>query len=370
MSRDATERQAAFTGLLGAPVIARATHPELWPVVRRHRPVLTEWFADRLGYRLIVADDTARLYRLPMAGQPIAPARPAAPSRRILTLALLAAAAAEDADDLTTVQELSDRVRALAARDDVAVSAYDPDRFAERRLFIKAVELLAELGALRATGRAGDDQLTGWAHRTDAIGGAYQVERELLLRLIDPGSLAAAVGGHEPDPGEHARRHVIMRRLVELPVCLLADLTEPERAYLTSQRHRLLAWCREMTGWAVEQRAEGIALIPPGEDGTDRPFPRITAEHFGALLILERISGDVRIEDLVAAATDVAVRHPRAMTAAFREDPAQLAEAAATILGELDLLRRDGDGWRVMPAAARFRNPKIVSTQARIEDDG
>jgi hypothetical protein len=64
-------------------------------------------------------------------------------------LALLAAAAAEDAEDLTTTQELSDRVRALVDRDEVQVGPYDPDRFAERLLFVRAVELLVSSGALR-----------------------------------------------------------------------------------------------------------------------------------------------------------------------------------------------------------------------------
>ncbi len=371
VTRDATERQAAFTGLLATPVIARPTHPALWPLVRRHRPVLAEWFGERLGYRLVVADDTARLYRLPMHGAVTAPPRPKAPSRRILVLALLAGAAAEDADDLTNVQELSDRVRALAARDDVPVSAYDPDRFSERQLFVKAIDLLAGLGALRPAGQAGEEMLSGWAHRTDAIGGAYQVERELLLRLIDPASLAVAVGRRDAEPGEHARRHAVMRRLIELPVCLMSDLTDGERAYLTAQRQRLLAWCREMTGWAVEQRAEGLALIPPDESGTDRPFPRMRADHFGALLVLDRLLGRATVDahDLLAAATDVAGRHPKAMTAAFRDDPAQLADATAVILAELDLLRADGEAWRVMPAAARFRNPKVVLTQQRIEGE-
>ena len=114
-----------------------------------------------------------------------------------------------------------------------------------------------------------------------------------------------------------------------------------------------------------------MALIPPDESGTDRPFPRMRADHFGALLVLDRLLGRATVDahDLLAAATDVAGRHPKAMTAAFRDDPAQLADATAVILAELDLLRADGEAWRVMPAAARFRNPKVVLTQQRIEGE-
>lgn len=372
MSADQQERQEAFTGLLAHPVISRSSHPRLWQLVRRHRPVLTEWFADRLGYRLTVTEDTVRLYRLPLDGQVIAPSRPQAQPRRILVLALLAAASAEDADDLTTVQELSDRVRTLAARDDVAVSPYDPDRFSERQLFIRAVDLLTGLGVLRPTGRAGEDLLAGWVHRRDTIGGAYQVQRELLLRVADPENLAAAVGRRPVESGpDDRRRFAIMRRLIELPVCLVEDLTEPERAYLTSQRGRMLGWCREMTGWQPEQRREGIALIALGEEGTDRPFPRLKAEHFGALMMLDLllgldVAGPAAIRD---AAADVVARFPKAMTAAFREDPGRLAEVAVVILAELDLLRRAESGWRVMPVAARFRDPAVMAIQQRIEDE-
>lgn len=203
---DTAERQAAVTGLLAHPVVERHHRPDLWRLIRRHRPVLTDWFADRLGYRLVIAESAARLYRPPIDGTVVAPVRHAPPSRRVLVLALLAAACAEDAEDLTSVQELSDRVRTLAARDDVAVSRYEPDRFAERRLFVQAIGVLAELGALRPAARSTDDVLTGWAHGRDRIGGAYHVERDLLLRMVDPGSLYAALGyDQRPGDGDHRR---------------------------------------------------------------------------------------------------------------------------------------------------------------------
>ncbi len=375
MSGHAEERRRAFTGLLAAQVVTRAAHPELWALVRRHQPVLRDWFADRLGYRLAVGDDNARLYRLPLDGAIVAPARPRPESRRVLVLALLAAVCAEDADDLTTVQDLSDRVRTLAARDDAPVSGYDPDRFNERRLFAKAVELLARLGALHPTGQSGEEMLTGWAHRKDAIGGAYRVQREPLLRLADPESLAAAVGRPTtaPEPLD-GRRFSIMRRLLELPVCLIEDLAEDERAYLTSQRGRLLDWCREMTGWTVEQRREGIALIP-AEGGTDRPFPELKAEHFGALMVLDGLlresSGGTAVTRAVVGdvAGDVAERYPKAMTKAFRADPGLLADASIVLLTELDLLRPSAHGWRLTPPAARFRGPTVVATQPRMEGE-
>jgi uncharacterized protein (TIGR02678 family) len=381
VSRDTVERQRAFTGLLARPVLDRWRQPELFALIRnpRHRPVLTDWFASRLGYRLVVTESAARLFRLPLGAAVVAPRRHAAPSRRVLVLAILAAACAEDAEDVTTTQDLSDRVRVLAMREDVGLARYDPDRFTERQLFVKAVGLLAEAGALRPIAGHAQEQREGWAHRRDAVGGAYQVERELLLRMVDPVALTAALAepGQRLDLGarpEPVARFSLMRRLVELPVCLLADLTEAERAYLASQRHRVLAWCAEMTGWVVEQRAEGLALIAADENDTDLPFPRLRAVDFATLMVLDELRaaqddrGWLDDEQLDRAVTVVRSRHRKAMTKELGTDLG-VRERVGELLQALDLLRPAvPGGWWLSPAAARFRNPRVVSVMSTLDE--
>jgi uncharacterized protein (TIGR02678 family) len=379
---EALDRQRAFTGLLANPVVDRRRHPELFALVRhpRHRSTLIQWFASRLGYRLVVTESAARLFRLPLDGSVAAPHRIGAPPRRALVLAILAAAAAEDADDITTTQDLSDRVRALTAHEEVQLAPYDPDRFAERQLFVRAVDILVSTGALRPlAAREAEERREGWAHRRDSVGGAYEVERELLLRLVDPSALAAALGeggssGTGPDR-ELAVRFAVLRRLVELPICLLSDLTEQERAYAIGQRRRIVDWCAEMTGWVVEQRAEGLALIADHEDATDLPFPRLRAVDFISLLMIDELlavadtSGRLTEVDLDRAAADVRARHPRAMTKELNTDEA-VRERAVELLRALDVIRPLGpDGWWLSPAAARFRSPSVVSVTARIEED-
>lgn len=390
MSRDTVERQRAFTGLLAHPVLDRWRHPELFALVRkpRHRPVLTEWFAARLGYRLVVTDSAARLFRLPLGNAVLAPSRFLAPSRRVLVLAILAAASAEDTEDVTTTQDLSDRVRALTRHEDVDLAPYDPDRFAERQLFVSAVGLLADAGVLRPIARGADEQREGWAHRRDAVGGAYEVERELLLRMVDPAALAAALDerGDRGERGdrraapESAARFGLMRRLLELPVCLLDDLSQAERGYLASQRHRVLAWCAEMTGWVVEQRAEGLALIAADETDTDLPFPRLRAVDFVTLMVLDELlarqghrgslSGMVDDDQLDRAVAEVRARYPRAMTKELSTDIA-VRDRAVELLRALDLMRPvHSGGWWLSPAAARFRNPRVVAVTGRLDEDG
>jgi uncharacterized protein (TIGR02678 family) len=375
MSRDAAERQRAFTALLNSPVLDRHSHPAVWPLVRVHRAILGEWFASRLGYRLVVTDSSARLFRLPVDGVVLAPRRFHAPARRVLVLAVLAAAAAEDAEDVTTTQDLSDRVRALSGHDDVELVPYDPDRFVERTLFVKAVNLLVSVGALRPTGGNDEEQREGWAHRRDAIGGAYEVRRELLLRMVDPVSLRAALteGPLDGPPQESAARFGLMRRLLELPVLLYDDLTDTEQMYLVSQRHRVLAWAAEMTGWPVEQRAEGMALIAADELDTDLPFPRLRAADFAALMVLDELvrrhgaGAVITADDLGSAAGEVRLRHARAMTNELRADGA-VESIARDLLSALDLLRPTTDhaGWRLTAVAARYRDPQVVAMNAQM----
>jgi uncharacterized protein (TIGR02678 family) len=375
MNHDGTARQAAFTSLLRSPVLDRRSHPEIWPLVRANRNTLTEWFAHRLGYRLVVTDSAARLFRLPLDGAVLSPTRFRPPPRRVLVLAILAAAAAEDAEDITTTQDLSDRVRALAAHEEVALAPYDPDRFAERMLFIKAMRILVLAGALRPTNRDDEEQREGWAHHKNAVGGAYEVRRELLLRMVDPESLRAALGDQIGPPNESAARFGLMRRLIELPVLLYDDLTDAERIYLNSQRHRVLAWCTEMTGWIAEQRAEGIALVAAEEIDTDLPFPGLRAPDFFALMVLDELVRRHNIgtvfaaEDLTTAAEDVRTRYPKAMIKDL-EPPNAIESTTLEILLALDLVRSDElpGTWTLTPPAARFRDPAVVAVTARLDE--
>ena len=377
MNRDQVERQRAFTGLLSRPVLHRDRDPELFALVRhpQHRPVLIDWFDTRLGYRLVVTETAARLFRLPLDGVVVAPRRIASGSRRAIVLAVLAAAAAEDTEELTTTQELSDRVRVLSRHDDVDLAPYDPDRFLDRSTFVAALRLLVEVGPLRPVSTDAEGRREGWAHRRDELGGAYRVDRELLLRMVDPASLAAALGArYEDDPApDPATRWSVMRRLIELPVCLLDDLTPAEAAYVAGQRHRLVAWCAEMTGWVVEQRREGMALVVDEDAGTDVPFPRLRAIDFATLMVLDelrsRLGAERRVShgDVLAAAAEVRARYPRAMTKDLDSDEA-VRDRAVELLSALDLVRPAGTGsWWVSPAVERYRNPRVVSMAARID---
>jgi hypothetical protein len=158
-----------------------------------------------------------------------------------------------------------------------------------------------------------------------------------------------------------------------LPVCLLADLTDAERAYLTGQRHRVLAWCTEMTGWVVEQRSEGVALIAAEETDTDLPFPRLRAADFATLMVLDElrtVADGQRLlpEDAIDRA--VRARHPKAMTKELETD-LSTRQRVTELLQALDLLRPGpvAGSWWLSPAAERFRNPRVVSVTSRLDQE-
>jgi uncharacterized protein (TIGR02678 family) len=197
--------------------------------------------------------------------------------------------------------------------------------------------------------------------------------------MVDPAALAAALderGDDAGEPRESVARFGLLRRLIELPVCLFDDLTDSERAYLVGQRHRILAWCTEMTGWVIEQRAEGLALIATNEADTDLPFPRLRAVDFATLMLLDELRsrcdehGELDDEQLELAAAEVRVRYPKAMTKELDTDLA-MRERAVELMDALDLLRpTGGGGWWLSPAATRFRNPKVVAVTTSLLADG
>lgn len=387
MIRDLAGQQRAFTAMLAHPVLDRSRYPQLFALVVEHRRDLNRWFKERLNYDLVITESAARLFRRPLGNTVVAPVRYGYPDgwRRVLVLTVLAAAVAEDAEDLTTTQELSDRVRVLTQRQDVNLQVYDPDRRSERAQFVKAVAMLVDSGVLRPADQDDEERRAGWVGRSDAVGGAYQVDRHLLLRLVDPTALAASVGGPgdvDTDVGEESAvtRHRVMRRLLELPVCLYADLNQNDRLYLANQRTRIAEWCREMTGWVVEQRVEGIALIAGEEDDTDVPFPQMRALDFASLMLLNELRqfiDDDRLisdEQVLHAAGEVRMRYPKALKKDLESDQA-IKDEGLQLLTALDLVRPVEDGatgrrWWLSPAAERFRDPAVVAVSLRLGIDG
>jgi uncharacterized protein (TIGR02678 family) len=376
IGRDSTraEAQDAFVSLLGAPLLAARIQPRLFADVLRHRAIIRDWVA-RLGYRLVISGTVARLHRDPVG--PMLTAAPPPwdpPSRRDLVLLALAATACEDTDSTTTVQTLSDEVRALSAA--ARVTPYDPDRRAERQAFVRGLGRLTALGILIR--RTSDETLLRqWEEEGTGVGAGYEVDRDALLQFTDPYTVEQAFSGRDA-ADEAARMHTrgqrMLRILVEDTALLYADLHPIDADYARGQRSWLAGQAGDMTGGTVEIREEGMLLrLPEDRHSTEAVtplFPAATAVPWFALKILDAVitdasrdqSGRITLtgQQVDAAIARIYTDNYRALTNAVKESHARLRVATEPVLAGLGLIRLAGEGWIVAPTAARYRDPKAV----------
>jgi uncharacterized protein (TIGR02678 family) len=376
------DAQDVFVGLLTAPLVSARVDAVRFGAVLRHRTLLSEWCA-RLGYRLVIADAVARLHR-----DPAGPQRTAAPPawdplpRRVLVLTALIAAACEGTDITTTVQVLSDEVRALSASPGARITPYNPDRRPERQAFIRGLDQLAALGILLR--RTSDEALLRqWEEDGTGVGGGFEIDQDALLQFTDPHTVGLAfqppANDSEGDDGETAvrtatRSQRLLRILVEDTALLYADLHPLDVEYARGQRSWLAGHAADMTGGTVEMRAEGMLLRLP----QDRPasatatvqFPAATAAPWFALKMLDAATSG-RLPDEVGritlsraevetAAEQVYRDNYGALTKVMKESPAKMLSVAQGVLLGAGLVRQTDVGWVVLPVAARYRDPKAA----------
>lgn len=369
----AAERRRAVRLLLRRPfVTAAAPDPEGFVLVRRHAPLLQAWFAENLGYRLVVETGFARLHKVRgTAGDRTRPARtrtgtPFDPRRYALLCLVLAAL--ERAEGQTTLSFIASEAGLLAASTD-GVDPLDLDRQSERRAFVDAVRLVCDYGALRHTDGEEDTFIKGDG---DVL---YDVDRRLLAQLLSspvPPSLAGTMDRMtaedypDTDAGRTRRaRHTVFRRLVEEPVCYLDDLDEAARAYLTSQRRWLADQLETHCGLSLEIRREGCAGVDPDDWLTDVHFPAPGTVGHAALLLSDELVRHTREREdrtVTRSALRELMAGPYARHAgrwardyAGTEGVDKVVADALDRLESFDLVRSVPEGVRVMPALARFR---------------
>jgi len=382
------EAQDTFVALLTTPFVSARVAPARFTAVLQHRAQLTEW-TGRLAYRLVIAGSVARLHRDPAGPQrTAAPAMGAPPSRRALTLVALTAAACEDADMTTTVQALSDEVRAISAGPGARVMPYNPDRRTERQAFLRGVNQLAGLGILlrRTTDEA---LLRQWEEDGTGVGAGFEVDRDALLQFTDPHTVALALrqpevdeddedssDGRQSTPGMRTatRSQRMLRTLVEDTALLYADLHPEDAEYARGQRSWLAGHATDMTGGTVEIREEGMLLrLPPDRPASVAatvPFPAATATPWFALKMLEAVvagrspDDDGRIPltpgEVETAAERVYTGNFGALTNDLKKSPLVMLAAVEPVLIEAGLVRVSDAGWTVLPVAGRYRDPRAV----------
>ena len=390
---DSAERTQALRALLTAPFLG-AREPA-YALVRRHERELAATLQSTYGYQLEVGSTAARAsgpptpdgLRRPLRVPPASisgcrrpPDEWSALSDRGCVLLLLTLVALERGGAQTAIAELARDVERAGADVEPPVSVDFRER-SERGAFADGLDLLCSWGVLEHTSGSHESYTRREQGEDEAL---FTVDRRrLALLLRDPAAALEAMSLEQllgesarysptPEGANRARAERLARRLTEDPALLLADLDEDERAYFLGQRARIEGAVTAATGYQVERRAEGSALIADDRTFTDVPFPTNATVKQLALLLCDRLAAagsesEISCEALRDAVFGLVTEHGGSWSR-DATDPAQvtaLAQAATEVLVACDLVRRsDTGGLRPTPLAARFRSPAVRTAGA------
>ena len=375
------ERRQALGVLLQHPLLSAAgPRSAEFGLVRRHAAWLREWLARNPGWSLQIDSETARLRKTPAdLADATRPAREREQpfSRRRYVLLCLALAALERGDRQTTLGRLADEIVGFAGADPALAAAgitFSLQGQDQRRDLVHVIRFL--LG-LRVLVRVHGDEQQYLLERGDVL---YNVNRPALAAMLNvkrgPSTidetaldrrLAALVDEPIPDTDESRNRRLrsqLTRKLLDDPIVYYDELTEGERAYLSSQRAFILAQIEEATGLIPEVRREGMAMVDETGDLTDLEMPEEGTEGHLTLLLAEHLAACSRRDGPMAVGHAALRRHVADLVARHRahwrkdvaEPGAEIALTERTIdrLEALRLVRRTEDGVMPLPALGRY----------------
>jgi uncharacterized protein (TIGR02678 family) len=373
------ERRDAARLLLSTPLVLAEHDPEGHRSIRRHADTLAAMFRNYLGYRLVVEAQFARLYKagLGSAGRPLLRRSKAAFSPRDYTyLALLCAVVLTSRQQVLLSTVVAD-VRHAAAEGDIDLGV---DTLTERRALVHALGQLIEWGAVH------EDAGTVAEFADDPAKEALLwIEHEIVRNLLaiamrdveSPAQLIRAATETGPD----SIRHAVRRRIVESPVVLVDELSEPERLWLRQYQRREAQILEENFGLRLEIRLEGVMALDPQEELTDLRFPRDGTLGQAALLavaeLVERLkpdagSGTASVPDgeLSSVVSRLLTERARTWSKEYVDHPQRLMADVEDLLVDMGLLERNERGaLRLRAVAARFAPAQQdVIPQLALED--
>lgn len=373
------ERERAIRALLMQPLLL-AGSDEL-ALVRRHPEYLRDWFARETGWRLHIERHCARLYKTPGTTGDATRGQKEF-NRERYTLLCLVCAVLERSEVQITLQQLGDRLLAMAADPELRERGFDftLESKHHRTGLVHVCRFLIEQGALSRV--EGDEE--NYVNRPANGDVLYDINRRVLALLpasprgasliaaSTPGAgleeiLAALVEEYVPGTEEGHRtalRHRIARQLLDDPVLYHDELNEDERQYFANQRGAMAARLAKATGLAQELRLEGAALVDPHGELTDSGMPAVGTDAHVTLLLAEHLGAAARADpqrlhsmhELAAFVRRAADQHARNWRKDARAPGAEteLAEKAVACLAGLKLVERVHGGVRSRPGLLRY----------------
>lgn len=390
------EFQRAARCLLRTPLVTASSGDD-FRVVRRWEPVLRKEFEQKLGYRLDVSRNAARLLRRPASlstrrGGVLESGRPL--TRWSYVYLCLALAAIEQPGQQVLASELIERIeQAARGHDELRV---DFNEYAQRRAFRDAVRFLGEHGVLSARDGnvdslvADDGQVLFDIDRDAAE--MCMVASPSILREVE--SVEDFVTERPPattDGRRRAARHRLNRRMIDQPAVTLADLDDDEVELAWRNRRREAENISRLTGCSIELRHEGLALIDHAQHPiSGRSFPSHDSVSHASLLVLDAlvdasiISDDDRAEPRPTDSISRRVPATVAQTCwnhvvetygdrfakAAREYPETFRAECTDLLDAFGLVTVGSDGdHHVTAFASRFRADATIAGAAADEPD-
>lgn len=338
------DRRAAARHLVQRPLTSKEHDPDIFRLVRRHEGELDRWFTQRLGYRLHVDADTARLTKNAFvpAHRPLRTSTGRAfsvPECVVLALVLASTAAGPA---VISLRDLVDQVRSAAAEADIARS----DRPADRRALVTVLRWMIDLGLAAEL----HSHVDAYASDEDADA-VLKVRPDRIALLPLPALLGASSAEELIDGAEHRQsaRQWMRARLLEDPVLYRQDLTDAEWAELRrrlGEEDRIL---HEMFGLVLESRAEGVAAIDPTGSLAETRFPTGGTVGHAALLLLEALRDE--------AVKDEPIPLDRARTALVDLTRSHATTWSKDRVADPDLLLREVMGLLVSARLAELLPP-------------
>ena len=385
------ELQTCACHLVQRPLTVKEHDPEIFRLIRRHEAELDRLFTQRLGYRLHVTADTARLYKdgfVSGRGRALAMPNGRAFHPREYVLLALVLGATVAGPGVMSLRDLVERVRSAAVESGITIE----DSASTRRALVAVLQWMIGLGLAqelyeRIEAYAGDDT-------ADAV---LRLRPDRIALLPFPVVASARGLGDllERAGARLATRQWMRCRLVEEPVLYRSDLTDAQWSELRRRLGEEQALLEEMFGLELEARAEGVAAIDPAGNLTDRRFPTGGTVSHAALLFIAGLHDSsppvLDWDEIVARLHVLAEGNSRRWSAELVEAPERLAREVTELLLELRLAEwgpaegaagaaaRDDDlasdegprerpVLRLLPAAGRFL-PAASTAPSFGEDD-
>ncbi len=343
------ERRECARHLLMNPLTGAEHYPEVFRLIRRHHHDLDQWFTQRLGYRLHLDADTARLFKSGIVpdNRPLRTKTGRPLHRRELQLLALVLASTAAGPLVVSLRDLVGDIRSAAAE---AGSQLGTDA-SERRCLVTVLRWMVDQGLATEL----HEQVDRYVDDADAD--AVLRIRPDRIALLPIGALlgesnAAALlarADRRDTFRQWARCH-----LVEDSVVYRSDLTDGEWAELRRRQGDEARMLDEMFGLIVESRAEGIAAIDPGGAMSDLRFPSAGTVGHAALLLIERLAPSMTISDVEALVTELANEHASHWAKDLTGSPERLAREVVALLAAHRLVCVDDELLYVLPAARRY----------------